>query len=314
LQCKNSWELALNLSKNYVKKPYHFHEVIINFDKKEGFYQGNSLGIALSLSFLEQILMFYNPTYLIKIKEQTALTGGITETGKVLSTSEEIIKQKVANVFYSELNSFVLPKCDEPFANYKLNQLKLKYPNRNLKLILVDDINDVLNRRDVVDIQKQKLIVRSAKFIKKNWLSAAATLIFSILFAYLYVLDLDDNPNSIGADGNAIYIKNKNGKVLWKINSIVTPYALQTKYFIKKVKIVDINNDGVNEVISCLADYDITKTLNYIATQNILTCFDKTKKIVWTYQFKDYVKTSTNNLDNKYGSNNILDTITFCGE
>ncbi len=80
-QCQNSWLLALNLLKVYVKKPCEYHEVIISFDKKEGIYEGNSLGIALTLSFLEQLLGFYNPAYIIKIKEQSAFTGGVTETG-----------------------------------------------------------------------------------------------------------------------------------------------------------------------------------------------------------------------------------------
>ena len=186
-QCKNSWLLALNLSKEYVKRPYKYHEVIISFDKKDGFYEGNSLGIALTLSFLEQILKFYNPAYIINIKEQSAFTGGVTETGEVLCTSEEIIKRKVAAVFFSEINTFVFPKCEETYAYFALTQLKKSYPDRKLKLIPVEEINDVLNRRDVVDITKQKLVVRSGKFVRKNWISAVATVVLAILFAFLFV-------------------------------------------------------------------------------------------------------------------------------
>jgi len=159
-QCKKSWLLAINLSKKFVRKPFKYHEVIINFDKKEGFYEGNSLGIALTLSIIEELLQFYNPTYKIGIKKQTAFTGGLTETGEVLCTSEEIIKQKIAAIFFSEINTFVFPKCEETYAYFALTRLKKTYPGRKLKLIPVEDINDVINRRDVVDIKKQKLIVK----------------------------------------------------------------------------------------------------------------------------------------------------------
>ena len=170
-QCMNSWTAALNLSREYIKRPYKYHKVIISFDKKEGFYEGSSLGIALTISLLEQLLKFYNPTYIINIKEQTAFTGGITEEGKVLPCGREITKQKVKAVFFSEMNSFVVAKDDEIPAREQLLELHKEYPLRNLKLIPVEDINDVLNRRDVVDIRKQKLAVRTVKFVRKNWVS-----------------------------------------------------------------------------------------------------------------------------------------------
>ena len=180
-QCGKSWKLALTLAREYVKKPFKYHEVIISFDKRIGFYEGNSLGIALTLSFLEQILKFYNPAYIIKINEQSAFTGGVTESGEVLCTSEEIIKRKVAVAFFSEISTFVFPKCEETYAYFAITQLKKSYPNRKLKLIPVEDINDVINRRDVVDIKKQKLVIRSGKFVKKNWISAVATVLLAIL-------------------------------------------------------------------------------------------------------------------------------------
>ena len=183
-QCKLSWLVALDLTKQYVKKPYKNHEIIISFDKKDGFYEGNSLGTALTLSFLEQILKFYNPAYIININEQSAFTGGVTEAGEVLCTSEEIIKRKVAAVFFSEINTFVFPKCEETYAYFALTQLKKSYPDRKLKLIPVEEINDVLNRRDVVDVRKQKIVVRSGKFVKKNWISAVATVLLSNIICF----------------------------------------------------------------------------------------------------------------------------------
>jgi hypothetical protein len=261
-QCKNSWVLALNLSKEYVKKPYKYHEVIICFDKKEGFYEGNSLGIALTLSFLEQILKFYNPAYIINIKEQSAFTGGVTEAGEVLCTSEEIIKRKVAAVFFSEINTFVFPKCEETYAYFALTQLKKSYPERKLKLIPVEEIKDVLNRRDVVDIKKQKLVVRSGKFVKKNKISFGLLTLFFLLI-FFYFSRLDRNPVSVELKGNIELVLNKYGQILLQIP--ISDATNRAQINSQSFDFFDIDSDGVNEVFWG----DNVDNLGYIYCANI---------------------------------------------
>ena len=297
-QCKKSWFVARELSKKFIKQTSRHHEVIISFDKKEGFYEGNSLGIALTLSFLEQLLKFYNPAYIINIKEQSAFTGGVTEAGEVLCTSEEIIKRKVAAVFFSEINTFVFPKCEETYAFFALTQLKKTYPNRKLKLIPVEDISDIINRRDVVDIKKQKLVIRGGKFVKKNWISAVATVLLAILFGYLFVMDFDDNPSSFSVDGQLLYIKNKNGKILWRKNLIIADNFIDNlAYLNRSIKIVDIDNHGRNEII-------------IIENGTLLVCFDAFQKKIWEYEFEDSVSSLREDLNTQY-SQNIIDTITI---
>ncbi|MBK8946423.1 MAG: hypothetical protein IPM32_14300 [Ignavibacteriae bacterium] len=310
-QCKNSWELAVSISKRFVKKTNEFHEVILSFDKKEGFYEGNSLGIALTFSFLEEILKFYNPTYTINLIGKIAFTGGINTCGEIQKSGNEIIEQKINTLFYSDSQVFIFHKDDEIHAKQTLHLLNNKYPNRKLRIESFDNIEAILNRRDLVEIKKQNPIIRSTKFIKKNWISAVSSLILSILFAYLFVVDWDDNPYTFYADGNSIYIKNKNGRTIWSFKSHASPSSLKTNYACQFVKIVDVNNDGSNEVISSLPDYSINKTAN---TPNAVTCFDKNKKIIWTYQFKDTVKTHTGHIAPDYGGYSIIDTTTLGGK
>lgn len=308
-QCTQSWLLALTLLKRYVKAPYKFHEVIISFDRKMGFYEGNSLGIALTLSFLQSLLNFYNPSYLINIKSQSAFTGGVLKSGEVLCTSEEIIKRKVAAVFFSEINTFVFPKCEETYAYFSLTQLKQKYPKRKLKLIPVEDINDVLNRRDIVDIKKQKFVVRSGKFIKKNWISAVATVLLAILFAYLFVMDFDDNPAILKAEGGVLYVKNKNGKVLWAKLVNVSKAEIQSNRF-KNAKIVDIENDGKNEVLIC-GERDANN--NFLINSAAVTCYNSEGIEIWQRVFRDKVISEREILDTNY-TVHILDTLTYNGQ
>jgi len=309
-QCKNSWLLALGILKKYVKKPFKYHEVIISFDKKIGFYEGYSLGIALTLSFLEELLKFYNPQYIIKIREQSAFTGGVSEEGYVLDTGEDIIKQKVTAVFYSDIHSFVIPKLEETYAYFALTQLKKKYPARNLKLIPVEDINDVLNRRDLVEIKKINPVVRTGKFIKRNWLSAAATIILAVLFAYLFVLDLDENPFTIEADGTRVLVKNQQGKLLWQKNVGIPKSDLFSLAQLKRyVRIVDINEDGKNELIVCRINDDSIDTDDEFAS---VYCYDFMGNKMWSYSFVDTAHSKREVLPTAY-SITMIDTITVAG-
>jgi hypothetical protein len=287
-QCKKSWIVALDLSREYIKKPYKYHEVILSFDKKEGFYEGSSLGTALTLSFLEELLKFYNPTYVIKIKERSAFTGGITETGEVLCTSEEIIKKKVTTIFFSEVNTFVVPKLEETYAYFALTQLKNQYPQRNLKLIPAVDIYDVLNRRDLVEIKKINPAVRTGKFVKKNWTSAAATVLLAILFGYLFVMDFDNNPYLIDASDGIINVKNKLGRILWNKNNSLGDEAINDHFDLQKylVKIVDIDEDGKNEVL--ITSGSRNESIGEIK-ENALTCFNHNGKKIWDYTIGDTV-------------------------
>lgn len=310
-QCKKSWLVALDILKKYVKKPYKYHEVIISFDKKEGFYEGNSLGIALTLSILEELLKFYNPAYIIKIKEQTAFTGGITEIGEVLCTSEEIIKQKVAAIFYSEINSFVIPKLEEIYAYFSLTQLKNQYPQRNLKLIPAIDIYDVLNRRDLVDIKKQKNIVRTGKFIKRNWVSSVIAVLLTAIFTFFITLDIDDNPALISTDGYTVFIKNKNGKLLWIQKFAIALEAIKDANVINNlIQIVDINDDRQNEVLYCPMSPEVAdQKFEY----GSVVCFNYKKDLLWKYNLNDTVYSKRENLPPPYIIQ-LIDTVTVAGQ
>ena len=307
-QCNRSWIVASGLLKKYVKKPYKYHEIIISFDRKEGIYEGNSLGIALTLSFLEQLLKFYNPLYYINIKEQSVFTGGVTETGEILCTGEDIIKRKTETVFFSKANTFVFPKCEETFAHLKLIQLKEIYPERKIKLIPVEDINDVLNRRDLVEIKKRNLVVRTGRFIKKNLASAVIVALLTLTFTYLFAFDFDDNPAGLFDDGNTIYIKNKNGKVLWtRLVSIANSELVSDYYCSRYAKIVDANGDGKNEVI---LTSEIANVTDRIPNQGFIICYNYKGNKVWENKFTDKVISEREILNLEY-SVNLIDTLTF---
>jgi hypothetical protein len=237
-QCIRSWQSALSLAEEYVRHPFPHHEVIISFDRKEGFYQGESLGIALTISFLEQILNFYNPVYVIRIKEKCAFTGGIDKEGRILCTGREALVRKTASVFFSDVETFVLPKSEEVFAETEIKRLQNDFPGRKVKLAGVTELMDVINRRDIIDIRKQNPVVRSGKFIRRYWVSAAAAVLMAAILSLFLLLDLDDNPSIVYYDSNRISVRNKNNKNLFLLDGY---YIYCEEALNKFIRIVDVD-------------------------------------------------------------------------
>jgi len=64
-QIETSWEQAVEIVKRYAKKIALHHEVIIRFDKRVGFYRGNSLGAALTLAFVEELLNYCHVIFIM---------------------------------------------------------------------------------------------------------------------------------------------------------------------------------------------------------------------------------------------------------
>lgn len=298
-QVKLSWINAIRIAKQYVNRVHPFHEVIISFDKKAGFCKGNSLGTALTLSFIEEIFRTYNSPVSIKVGDGIAFTGGMNEIGNITNTSNDIIKQKTELVFFSDISLFIVPKNEELPANEKLIELKQEYPRRDLRIIGIEDLNDLLNRRNIVEIKKQPVIVRTGKFVKKNWISAITTFLLAILFAYLFVMDFDDNPFTYTLDGRYAFIKNKNNKVLWRKEKMIEPdLAKLSRHTKQYILIADVNDDKRNEVL-------IQNTVG-----NEIICYNYDKKIIWKHSFEDLVSSERETLNSEY-SVYMLDTLKF---
>lgn len=294
-QVKITWQKALQYVEQFKIKVKGFHKVYISFDKQSGFYVGNSLGAALFLAFVEELLAYYKSAVIVQTKASLAVTGGINLEGKISSTSKIVIKQKVEALFFSTVKYFIFPKADEQFAEDKLALLLKQFPKRELKIIGIEDAYDILNRRNLVDIKKQKAVKRAANFIGRNKLAFS---LFFVLLAVFFIhssIVWDKNPVSYKVDDSAILIKNKYGQVIWAKNIEGSNVLAEDS---KIAKVVDIDGDGINEVI-------ITREKSL----GTVTCYNNEQKVIWQYIFKDLVESSKIHSD-KYRSF-LIDTLTI---
>lgn len=301
------WDKAKEFCIKHVKNLSPYHEVIISFDENLGIYKGDSVGTALVIGFIEELLRFYNSQTVLTPILGTAFTGGIAESAKIQNVSKEIIEKKIEIAFYSNCKTFAVPKEDETFALYKLDGLNKLYPKRKLEIVGVKTLNEILLRRDLVEIKKQKLVVRTGKFVKKNWVSAVVTVLLAVLFAFLFVMDWDDNPASFDTKGLALYLKNSKGKILWtkRLNQY-PPTEIGTRFLDNYVKVVNVNDDGENGVLIC---NQILDEKEYKAEKGSILCLNSKSAAIWKYAFNDTVHSRGETLAPPFYIE-IIDTIT----
>ncbi len=218
-QIDYSWEYAVNYLKRRYKKFTPNLLVTIKYVNKLGIYEGNSLGIALTIGFIQELFKYYDLREEISIDSSISATGSMTINGEVGEVGKEIIRVKTEAVFYSPIDKFIIPQKDFDHANNRLSELLKVYPQRRLKLIPVMNIADVTTRRDTLSIEKQNIITWGGRKVIRN----KTTLIFSILLLVIlfgfYYLNQDDNPVNYEFAGNKILFKNKYNKILWSKNS-----------------------------------------------------------------------------------------------
>ncbi|GMU86886.1 MAG: hypothetical protein AMXMBFR48_21270 [Ignavibacteriales bacterium] len=305
-QCRLSWSAAVEQMKKYVRSPFEYHEVIINFDRKMGFYEGSSLGISLALSFFEQLLQFYNPPYVIKIKEHCIFTGGLDSRCGVTSVGGENAMLKTRAVFFSGADTFVFPAADESAVKTAAGELKAMYEKRKVKLIPAEDFSDVLNRRDLVEVKKRNILARGGKYIRKNWMAAAASLVLTALLSFLFVFDFDDNPALVTSDGTMLHFKNKNGKILKSVYFPVAADAFIDPDVIGNiVRIMDVDNDHENEII--MLRLPLPNESEY-SNENTLVCYNKKFEVLWEYTFKDSITAERETISINY-TLRLVDTL-----
>jgi len=123
----------------------------------------------------------------------------------------------------------------------------------------------------------------------------------------LFVMDWDDNPTLLTTDGGVLYVKNKNGKILWtkKAAGLFKNASTNKRILDINSRIFDVDSDGKNEVL-------FSGGLvfgNKIISQKSF-CFDYKGNTRWIKSFADEVESERDKHDANYNSV-IIDTSTI---
>jgi hypothetical protein len=302
LQIKSSWQFAKNYFSSSIKKSKQYHEVVVRFNKKYGIYEGSSLGIVLTIGFIQELIQFYNLRNAVSLGSNIASTGSVDDNGIIDAVGNESIQKKVETVFYSGVQKFIVPSDDLPAAGKRLSLIQKIYPERELEIIGVPSVYDLLDRRSLINIKKQNIIKWGTKKALKNKFSIAVLLLLLIVSSYFFVQDYDDNPISIdhvSVPGTGL-VKNKYGKTLWEIYNFPTPSneISHPHYFNHQSRLFDVDADNKNELFLCELGIDGT-----------LFCFDNSGIMKWKYDYRRVVQTPKRVFSDFYRINKIIDIV-----
>ena len=303
-QVENALNNAIKIASKYTKLKHNYWEIYIDFGLKSACYSGNSFGVLLVLKLVEEILRYYDSPTKILSNTSAAFTGSVDKNGYTKTLSKDIITQKIKIIFYSGTKIFVLPDDDLFEAKNTLQSLNAIYPNRNLRLIGIQTIDDLFNLRNVVEIKKESPILRTGKFIKKRSVSFTLLILLAVVLFLSGLWDFDNNPVMYDINNRTIKIENKNGKELWSFECIENTMAgLNGAVPNIALKFYDIDNDGINEVLLCREKLT-TRDPNY----GRIICYNNKKEKQWQYIFRDTVFTPEYRHTNFFTSN-IIDIV-----
>ncbi len=303
-QIKISWNIAKTFLNKNLTKIGKYHKVIIQFDHRYGNYSGSSLGTALAISFIEELIKLYNLSCLISVKENIALTGGFDENGRLVPLNENIMNKKVEITFYSVINILIVPDENKTTAVKRLEFFKKLYPSRDLQIIGINDLQDLLDRRNLIDIKMQNPIIRSINYGKKNWVVSLLVILLLMLSFYFYQINFDDLPSILHRDGQTLFIENKSGKVLFT-KSFAYNNNITNPWFLKNFQLlVDINNDKKKELIT---SNELLESQENETKSGGIICYDYKGNKIWSYLFSDTISTPGETLSANYESF-IVDT------
>lgn len=295
-QIQRSWNYAVNYLKSRYKRYKPNLQVTIKFVNNRGIYEGNSLGIVLTIGFIQELFRYYDLREDISYEDDISATGSMSKDGKINEVGNDIIRIKTETVFYSGVEKFIVPQNDYQDANEKLAELLSKYPERKLEIIPAINVKDVITRRDTLKIKHQNIFVWGGGKVLKNKVAVISmTILIGIIIGFYYV-NQDNNPYHIEIIDNGYLIKNQLNQVLWQRDYELNLKDINSEFYKSTFKICDINKDGKNEVLFIMPE------------KNKIGLFNYEGEIIWEYKFSySDLRKNGNVFEDNYVLHSIID-------
>lgn len=228
----------------------------ISFDLSTAIHDGESANLAIAALWYTRLLEASNQRERYYINSQTAITGDVDKQGNVDPVDYESIALKTRAAFFSWANILVVPfKQRNAFEN-ELIKLTEKYPARNLKLIGVSHLKEIFfDRRATSHVVESRFrfYYNKTKSLKNSMVSVPMIIILLVIIGWLILGPVDQNPVDAEYRGEQMLLKNQFGQTIQSIDVgamlIQDLNQARNEYTRNKAAFIDINYDGINEVI-----------------------------------------------------------------
>lgn len=219
------------------------YKLSFEFEESESAYDGSSLGCAAACLTYNSMFRSELHNFYYRFKDDAIITGAIDDSGNLKPLSEESLKIKLETVFYSEYNTFVIPKDNFNFCYNLLEELNEEYPERKLLLVPVSNYKEVLENTNVTVRYYLRAGERINSYYKKYQkavnVAAMVVIITGLVYSALGIIlpELDKNPVSVEYTDQKYILSNKYGKPVWE-SGIIGP----SLDWIAKSSSVEFNN------------------------------------------------------------------------
>ncbi len=254
------------------------YSVTFGFPASDYFYSGSSFGLGMSLLVLCDLERHSNLRYQHILSRKAAFTGGVDLHGEIRPVSDDSLGEKISAVFFSPLETFVLPNDNLKQGQKIVDSLKQKYPAKIFHLIGEKSIDPSLQKTKLVIRKKMPLMVWMKNHLTRNKVFQILSLLLFPLLLIWGVQDFlsDPNPAKYEIEGEAIRFYNNNGVFLWQIDLGFVPDGLavtrQGNPRFKRLQISDFDGDGQNEVIlgTAIKNRNYGGRLYFIETDGVI--------------------------------------------
>lgn len=232
--------------------PKHFSGKI-SFDHADTWHEGNSANLAIAALFYCAILRHADQRLQYRLAENVAITGEVNEHGEVLPVDQETLGAKVKAVFFSWVECLVVPMQQLPEAEAAAGALAEKYPQRQLTIIGVRQLQEIFYDRRLTVLHRAGVVSFAARraWRKKFTIGGLATIaLLTLIIAKLLYGPLDRNPAAAGFVEETMLVKNKYGETIDEIwVGRLTVNGANAAMGNQWAAFVDLDKDGFNEVI-----------------------------------------------------------------
>ena len=179
-----------------------------------------------------------------------AYSGALDSAGRVQPIDDTDLKYKIQAAFFGPFRIIVLPVANRTTGDSILAKLKADYPGRPLQIKYVSNIEDIFHDPELVVPQRRTLGLKVKQWmVRKNrsLIIGGLLALIIILLAGHWVIFLEKEPWKYSVKNDHYVIRNQYNIPRWETPSLGR--SINPRGDNQNIKIQDITNDGVNEVI-----------------------------------------------------------------
>jgi hypothetical protein len=139
---------------------------IVTLDQHPALYEADSAGLGIAALFTVAVLRYAHERVTYRLRPEVAMTGIVDADGTVSAVNPASLIPKVRAVFFSRVESLVVPQGQLGPVLEEATRLRLRYPGRPLEIIGVSHLREIFYDLRVI---RHHVVPRGLQFLHRAW-------------------------------------------------------------------------------------------------------------------------------------------------